>query len=214
MVKLEFGSQNPYIVSINRNWRDRLERILTLGIFFIVFLILFGISLINHNINRNYYLIFLVVIAVSILGYLLFSINIMLDLESDKWILSKNFMKIPFKKTQGKLSEIAFIVTQDIIDDERDSKAWLTMNRTKYLSSFEFWGYSDSGDASQMDSKEQEKWVMYSQTTFNYRDHNKQMDENVRIAKTLEEFFLGLDIPLQYLPKREVKSKNSFVSEN
>ncbi|TFH29389.1 MAG: hypothetical protein E4G98_03915 [Promethearchaeota archaeon] len=211
MVILEFGSQNPYHVKINRNWHDQVEKIITLGIFFLVFLCLFIVSSINQNITRNYFLLLILIIMIPMLSFFLFSISIEMDLEMDMWILSKTFMKIPFKKTQGKLSEIAFIVTQDITHEESDSKAKLTLNRTKYWSSFEFWGYSD---ASLEYSKDPEKWVLYSQTTFNYRDHNKQMEENVRIAKILEEFFQGLEIPLQYLPKREVKSKGTLISEN
>lgn len=211
MVKLEFGSQNPYRVKIIRNWRDNLEKIFTLGIFFIVFLVLYIISSVNQNIIRNYFLLLLVAISILVVVYGSFSTKITLDLEIDEWISSKTFMNIPFKKIRGKLSEIAFIVTQDITHDERDSKAKLTLNQTSYRSSFEFWGYSDSF---QKQLKEPEKWILFSQTTFNYRDHFKQMEENVRIAKTLEEFFQGLDIPLQYLPKREVKSKDTFISEN
>lgn len=234
MVRLLFDPNNPYIIRISRNWKDNVYQILALVILFFIFLVFLIISLAKQTAMMRAFLIWEIVITIIIIYYLFPSKRIFMHLDNNFWSITHYFLFIPVKRVKGKVSDISNIITKDFTYEDRDYSGKLTLNKTKYFSSLEFWGFDDKStshekktensnvseeDGPQNSQKDPifsqiEKWILFSQKTYNYRVHFHEMEENVRVAKILEEFFEGIQLQIEYISKREVRNKNDLISEN
>ncbi|MCF2140687.1 MAG: hypothetical protein K9W44_11590 [Candidatus Lokiarchaeota archaeon] len=211
MVEIKFDPNSPYRIDIIRNWKDNLEQIYSISIFLLVFLIFSILAWIKRYPSDLALLLWDVIFLGILLWFILPIKHLRIDLDKNQWKIQLKiiFMIIPL--SSEKISDLSFILVEDITEDNRDTNKKLTLNSLKYHSSLQLLGFSKK----EGESKDfREKWIFSKRNTSNFRVHLREIRENTRIAQTLVEIFQGLDIPIELILKRKVYQNGELISQN
>ncbi|RLI63671.1 MAG: hypothetical protein DRO88_09320 [Promethearchaeia archaeon] len=217
MVEIIFDPSAPYSVSIIRNWKDHRDYLYALGIFLLAFTVFGILAWINNYPSKKGLLIWIGILIILFFWFFLPSKYLIMDLDKDRWKIQIGIWRAKISLESGKLTDIEYIQIEEVIRDNRDSSKKLTLNIQEYTIKFQLIGFKSMQHKTGKILKvnESEKKVEFIRnTTFNFRAHLVKLKDYTDIAKTLTEFFQGLEIPIDLIYERNVYQNGELISAN
>ncbi|WP_457558997.1 hypothetical protein [Candidatus Harpocratesius sp.] len=211
MVEIKFDPNSPYRINIIRNWKDNLEQIYSISIFLLIFLIFSIFAWIKDHPSGLALLLWDIIFLGILLWFFLPTKQMVIDLDKNEWKIQIKITFLIIPIFSQKISDLSFILVEDITEDNRDTNKKLTLNDLKYHSSLQFLGFAkNEGEFKDF----REKWIFSKRNTSNFRVHLREIKENTRIAQTLVEIFQGLNIPIELMLKRKVYQNGKLINQN
>lgn len=199
MVAIKFLNETSTKVALRREFSDHKEQLLIIFSFSAITVILMVANYISDRYIPRFYFSYLVIFLLIVIYFIFPTSIIIFDLEKNRWDIKKMVYFIPYNHQIGKISDISRIVSYEMVDHRKTKpKSKLSYRKTKYFSSFEIWGFKDSGE-------EITKNSIYNRTVYIYSSHEKELQENNRIGLSLQEYFTTLKIPIDYEVIREIE---------
>lgn len=186
---------------IYNSWENKKDGLLVIAIFLLITIIGMIYAYVTQGWIQNLFFIWISLLIIALL-YILFSIeSIVFNFEENLWLIVKRVFFYPVRRHSGKISNIAALVSVELIDDKSLWTRIISSDRVTYCVTLELKTFAQ-------DALKYNYYPIISKRSINQNSHKNNLMLFAIIGKAVIDIFSQLSLPLDY----EVTNQNDIES--